>query len=39
MKCENMMCSDGGIEEGMTIDLDTGERVNCWFVANGQLVH
>ena len=32
------MCSDGGIEEGMTIDLDAGERVNYWFVANGQLV-
>ena len=36
--CENMMCADGGIEEGMTIDLDAGERVNYWFVANGQRV-
>ena len=37
-KCEDMTCSDGGIKEGMTIDLDAGERVNYWFVASGQLV-
>ena len=37
-KCEAMFCADGGIEEGMTIDLDAGDRVNYWFVANGQRV-
>ena len=37
-KCETMMCSDGGITEGMTIDLDGGPRLMYWFVANGQLV-
>lgn len=36
-KCNSMMCSDGGIEEGMTVDLG-GPRLNYWFVANGQLV-
>jgi hypothetical protein len=36
--CENMMCSDGGIEEGMTVDFDAGPRLNYWFVANGQRI-
>jgi hypothetical protein len=36
--CNTMMCSDGGIGEGMTIDLDAGPRVNYWFVANDQRV-
>ena len=35
---EMMMCSDGGITEGMTLDLDGGPRLMYWFVANGQLV-
>lgn len=26
--CGNMMCSDGGIGEGMTVDLDAGPRLN-----------
>lgn len=37
-KCATMMCSDGGIGEGMTIDFDAGPRVNYWFVANDQRV-
>jgi hypothetical protein len=36
--CATMSCSDGGIGEGMTIDLDTGARVNYWVVGNDQLV-
>jgi len=37
-ECGRMMCADGGISEGMTIDLGAGPRVNYWFVANDQLV-
>ena len=36
--CQTMMCSDGGIGEGMTVDFDSGPRLNYWFVANDQLV-
>jgi hypothetical protein len=36
--CASMMCSDGGIEEGMTIDFDVPPRLNYWFVANGQRI-
>jgi hypothetical protein len=36
--CATMLCSDGGIREGMTIDLDSGPRINYWFVANDQRI-
>ena len=36
--CATMMCSDGDIGEGMTIDFDAGSRLNFWFVGNNQLV-
>ena len=36
--CETMACSDGGIEEGLTIDFDAGPRINYWLVGNHQLV-
>jgi hypothetical protein len=36
--CATMMCSDGDINEGMTIDFDAGPRLNFWFVGNNQLV-
>jgi hypothetical protein len=36
--CATMMCSDGGIEEGMTIDFDVPPRLNYWFVASGQRI-
>jgi hypothetical protein len=37
--CDSMMtCGDGGITEGMTVDLEDGPRLPFWFVANGQLV-
>src|SRR5688572_26587209 len=32
-KCNDMICSDGGIGDGMTIDFDAGPRVHYWFVA------
>jgi hypothetical protein len=37
-ECASMMCSDGDIGEGMTIDFDAGTRLNFWFVGNNQLV-
>ena len=33
-----MMCGDGDMSEGLTIDLDAGARINYWFVAEGQRV-
>ena len=33
-----MMCGDGDMTEGLTIDLDAGARINYWFVAEGQRV-
>jgi hypothetical protein len=36
--CATMMCGDGDMNEGLTIDLDAGARINYWFVANGQRV-
>ena len=36
--CNTMLCSDGGITEGMTIDFDAGPRLNYWFVGNNQMV-
>ena len=36
--CATMMCGDGDMAEGLTIDLDAGARINYWFVAQGQRV-
>lgn len=36
--CDTMSCSDGGVREGMTVDLDAGPRLNYWFVGNDQRV-
>lgn len=36
--CATMMCADGGIGEGMTIDFDVPPRLNYWFVANDQRI-
>ncbi len=38
LNCATMMCSDGDIGEGMTLDLDMGPRLNYWFVGNNQRV-
>jgi hypothetical protein len=34
--CDSMMCADGRITEGVTVDLDSGSRLNYWFVTNDQ---
>jgi hypothetical protein len=36
--CATMMCGDGDMSEGMTIDLDVGARINYWLVAKGQRI-
>jgi len=36
--CGTMLCSDGDIGEGMTLDLDAGPRLNYWFVGSNQHV-
>jgi hypothetical protein len=36
--CTAMSCADGDLREGMTVDLDTGPRLNYWFVGNDQRV-
>ena len=36
--CQNRMCADGEIGEGMTVDFDAGARLHYWFVANDQLI-
>jgi hypothetical protein len=36
--CGNMMCSDGDLAEGMTVDIGAGPRLNYWIVANGQRI-
>ena len=36
--CQSMMCSGGGISEGMTVDFDAGPRLHYWFVADGQKI-
>lgn len=36
--CATMICGDGDMDDGLTIDLDLGQRVNYWLVAKGQRV-
>ena len=36
--CTVMSCSDGGLTEGMTVDLVGGERFNYWMVLNGGMI-
>jgi len=36
--CQTMMCSSGGINQGLTVDFDLGPRLGYWFVANNQRV-
>jgi hypothetical protein len=36
--CKKMSCTGGSVEEGMTVDLDAGPRLNYWVALNGQLV-
>ena len=36
--CKTMSCTDSDLGSGMTVDLDSGPRLNYWVVLNGQLV-
>jgi len=36
--CAEMRCSDGSLREGMTVDFDSGPRLNYWVVMNDQRV-
>ena len=36
--CAKMSCTDGSVDDGMTIDLDAGPRINYWVALNGQRV-
>ena len=36
--CDNVSCATNKLESGMTVDFDTGQRLNFWFVANGQRI-
>jgi hypothetical protein len=33
-----MSCVGGVLDEGMTVDFDSGPRLNYWIVMNGQMV-
>jgi len=36
--CATMICPESQIGEGMTVELDSGSRLNYWFAGNGQRV-
>jgi hypothetical protein len=36
--CATMSCSDNDLREGLEVNLDTGPRLNYWFVGNDQRV-
>jgi len=36
--CATISCVSGNLTEGMTVDLDSGPRLNYWVVGNGQKV-
>jgi len=36
--CVKISCTDSDLNEGMTVDLDAGPRLNYWVVGNGQRV-
>lgn len=37
-QCKTMSCTDADLDDGMTVDLDAGPRLNYWVVFNGQKV-
>ena len=37
-KCTKISCASQGLDAGLELELDSGERMNLWAVANGQLV-
>jgi hypothetical protein len=36
--CKTIMCADGQVTEGMTVDFDVSRRLNYWVALNGQKV-
>jgi hypothetical protein len=36
--CATMSCTESDLNEGMSVDLDAGPRLNYWVVLNGQRV-
>lgn len=37
-KCTTISCATNNLNEGLELELDSGERMNLWAVANGQMV-
>lgn len=37
-KCTTISCATGDLDAGLKLELDSGERMNLWAVANGQKV-
>ena len=35
-KCTTISCTNDDLNEGLELELDSGERMNLWAVANGQ---
>ncbi len=36
-KCTTISCASKGLDAGLELELDSGERMNLWAVANGQM--
>jgi hypothetical protein len=37
-ECKTIMCADGQVTEGISVDFDAGRRLNYWIAMNGQKV-
>lgn len=37
-KCTKMMCTDGGLDEGLSLNFEDGPRIYYWMVMNDQRV-
>lgn len=38
LACTTLSCVEGGLDAGLTVELDAGPRLNYWMVLNNQLV-
>ena len=36
--CTKMSCTDSDLDDGLSVNLDSGERLNYWMVMNGQKI-
>src|SRR5262245_16713805 len=36
--CKSMSCTDGDLDDGLSVNLDSGPRLNYWMVMNGQKI-